>query len=346
MSSEHILFHCPSQATLAKSIISNTGCKNGFMQLGTISWRYFEDGFPNLMIEDVESIRSRHCVMLVDFLQPRDIFPQLAVLYALPRYFVKSLTMVLPYFPTGTMERIDEEGQIATAMTLARLLSSVPLTSYGPSRIVIFDIHALPERFYFGDNVVPILSSAIPIFINQLKDAHLQEEIAIVFPDEGAWKRFHKLFSGFQLVICTKVRDGDKRIVTVGEGQEYCKDRHVFIVDDLIKTGGTLLECKKALRRFHAKHVSAYVTHAVFPNDSWKRFAAEPESERFKHFYVTNSCPTTTDVINNVVPFHVLPLGPSILSLISKHAEKPLRFRKVSKLKQVTEKFQIEQSKL
>jgi hypothetical protein len=36
-------------------------------------------------------------------------------MYSLPRYMIKSLTVVLPYFPTGTMERVEEEGQIATA---------------------------------------------------------------------------------------------------------------------------------------------------------------------------------------------------------------------------------------
>lgn len=37
------------------------------------------------------------------------------------RYLARSLVLVLPYFPTGTMERVEEEGQIATAATLARV---------------------------------------------------------------------------------------------------------------------------------------------------------------------------------------------------------------------------------
>ena len=37
------------------------------------------------------------------------------------------------------------------------------------------------------------------------------------------------------MVICTKVREGDKRIVSVKEGE--IKNRHVFIIDDLVKTG-------------------------------------------------------------------------------------------------------------
>jgi len=204
-------------------------------------------------------------------------------------------------------------------MTLTRLFCSIPLTTFGPSRIIIYDIHALQERFYFGDNVIPILSSAIPLFAEQLKKAHTNENISIAFPDEGAWKRFHKQFTDFQVIICTKVRDGNKRIVTVGEGKEFCVDSHVFIVDDLVKTGGTLLECKKALRSFGAKHVSAFVTHAVFPQNSWSRFTSEPDDIRFKHFYTTNSCPTTISLIKNQPPFEVLDLAPSILKLLFHH---------------------------
>lgn len=39
--------------------------------------------------------------------------------------------------------------------TLAMLLSAIPLTARGPSQIMVFDIHALQERFYFTDNVIP-----------------------------------------------------------------------------------------------------------------------------------------------------------------------------------------------
>ena len=47
-------------------------------------------------------------------------------------------------------------------------------------------------------------------------------------------------------VICTKVRDGDKRIVRLKEGQ--ARGRHVVIVDDLVQSGGTLMECQKLIK--------------------------------------------------------------------------------------------------
>lgn len=214
------------------------------------------------------------------------------------------------------------EGQIATAMTLATLLSTIPLSASGPAKLLVYDIHALQERFYFGTNIIPLLVTAIPLFIDVLHTDHKDEAISIAFPDEGAMKRFGGAFKNFDLILCSKVRDGDKRKVVVKEGE--AKNRHVFIVDDLVKTGGTLLECKAAILREGASHVSAFVTHAVFPQESYKRFLHAPDNkdERpFEHFYVTDSCPTVTAVIQNKPPFKIVSLAASISHCIEAHLE-------------------------
>ena len=65
-------------------------------------------------------------------------------------------------------------------------------------------------------------------------------------PGRGKQKRFHNFFSKYDEVVCTKVREGDKRIVTIKEGKPVGK--HVVIVDDLVQSGGTLIECAN-LRR-------------------------------------------------------------------------------------------------
>ena len=57
-------------------------------------------------------------------------------------------------------------------------------------------------------------------------------------------------------VICTKVRDGDKRIVRLKEGEP--RGRHVVIVDDLVQSGGTLIECQRLLTSQVGSGRSAY----------------------------------------------------------------------------------------
>ncbi len=68
--------------------------------------RKFADGFPNVFVKDATRIRNRHVAFLASFQDPASIFEQLSVIYQLPRMFVGSFTLVLPYFPTGTAERV------------------------------------------------------------------------------------------------------------------------------------------------------------------------------------------------------------------------------------------------
>ena len=181
----------------------------------------------------------------------------------------------------------------------------------------------MQERFYFGDGVSPLFESGIPLLLEQLAELKKKdngdgktEEIAIAYPDEGACKRFHGFFEDeFTEVVCTKVREGDKRIVTLKEGNPV--NKHVVIVDDLVQSGGTLIECMRLLKAKGATKVSAYVTHGVFPNSSWKKFT-EPkdERERFEHFFITDSCPLTVDAVNGQSPFRVMSLAGSIASAL------------------------------
>jgi len=327
MSSQHergtmkkIVFYCPEMERMAREVQASDP---DAVELGTIKWRRFPDGYPNIFIDNADDIRGRHVAFLASFHDAATIFEQISVVYSLPKMFVASFTLILPFFPTGTFERVDKEGEVPTAVTLARMLSNIPSSRGGPTSTIIFDIHALQERFYFGDGVSPLFESGIPLLLEQLAELKKKdngdgktEEIAIAYPDEGACKRFHGFFEDeFTEVVCTKVREGDKRIVTLKEGNPV--NKHVVIVDDLVQSGGTLIECMRLLKAKGATKVSAYVTHGVFPNSSWKKFT-EPkdERERFEHFFITDSCPLTVDAVNGQSPFRVMSLAGSIASAL------------------------------
>ena len=193
---------------------------------------------------------------------------QVSVLIVLLQSFIKSMTIVLPFYPVGTMDRVDVEGKVATASTFGMILSSLPSCGKA-SRLMIYDIHALQERFYFHGSIIPSLHTALPLVVPYLREHNIT---AIAFPDDGAAKRFGQFFStgGYDIIICGKVRDGDERIVRVQDGDPAGKC--VLVVDDLVQTGNTIYEAGKVLRKMGAIEVSAYVTHGVFPGDSWKRF--------------------------------------------------------------------------
>jgi ribose-phosphate pyrophosphokinase len=280
-----------------------------------VNWHEFESGMPNIFIEEVHRLQPAHILLLLNLRQKEILLDQLSLLYAIPRYGCAALTVLLPFYPTGTMERVDREGEVATASTLSRMLSATPPTAGGPVRFVIFDIHALQIRFYFQDSILPVLLSAMPLLLNLLKSRYANDDVAIAFPDEGAKKRFGGFFEkgGYPVLYCSKVREGDKRVVKIAEGNP--RDQHVFIVDDLCNTGGTVIACQKALRAGGAKKVSVFVTHGVFPQESWKKF----ETAGFDKIFVTDSIPETCDefcklkgVKGDSCVFEVITMAPAI----------------------------------
>jgi ribose-phosphate pyrophosphokinase len=281
------------------------------IELSDLKWLHFPDGFPNLEVKKEDALRLENfygtCIIL-SFHSPSVIFEQLCLLYALPRMRARNFRIILPWFSTGTMERVEKIGQIATASSLARMLSATPCCPTGPSTVVIYDIHALQEQFYFSDNVLVELKSAVWLLkmqLDRLKKDNPSEEIAIAFPDDGAHKRFKAKFEGYPMIVCAKVRDGDKRIVQIKEGEPA--GRHCVIVDDLVQSGGTLLECIKPLKEQGATKASCYCTHGIFPNESYKKFIGNDQVHKF---WITDSIPTTVSAVAGQQPFEILSLAP------------------------------------
>jgi len=274
-----------------------------------IMWGKYPDGTDDITIEGfspVNNIASSHILFFASFHNNDVTLSQFSVLIVLLQSFIESMTIVLPFYPVGTNERVTIEGKVATANTYSTLLSSLPMLGR-PSRLMIYDIHALQERFYFHSSALPSLHTSVPLLIERLKGTGVH---TVAFPDDGAAKRFGSFFLsiGFNLITCGKVRDGEKRRVTITEGNP--EGESIVIVDDLVQTGGTLHECAIALKQAGAITVNAFVAHAVFPNQSWRRFCSKEKGDRaeFNKFWITNSIPTVVNQLPLDSCFEVLDL--------------------------------------
>jgi len=62
------------------------------------------------------------------------------------------------------------------------------------------------------------LESAVPLLLREVDKMADKEHIAFAFPDDGACKRFHHFFGGDNPITCVKIREGNKRIVKVKDG--------------------------------------------------------------------------------------------------------------------------------
>jgi phosphoribosylpyrophosphate synthetase len=75
-----------------------------------------------------------------------------------------------------------------------------------------------------------------------------------------------------------------------------------------VQTGGTLINCAECVKKQGAVAVSCFVTHAVFPHQSWKKFVAGKGP--FETFFITDSIPQVSGELSSQPPFEVISLAP------------------------------------
>lgn len=304
-------------------------CAAGIGTMCPCSFATFPDGTPHIVLPANE-VAGRD-VLFLGSPEPSRYLEFFSVLYSIPRYFARSFLVVLPYFPTGTMERVEREGEVATAKTLSRMMSATPV-GQAQATFLIFDIHALATRFFFSDSVKVVLPSVIP---DVNFSSVFEREFIVCFPDLGAAKRFGVQFAqcGYtRTVTCSKVRGPGKKRHVVLQDRDV-RGAPVLIVDDLVQSGSTLAACRDVLYAAGASTVAAFVVHGVFPKDSWKTFLVDENGQEshtseggkktecrrgFTHFFVTDTLPWVTKKLLGQKPFHVLASAPSLIRILSK----------------------------
>lgn len=113
-------------------------------------WEKFPDGTDKIEIGGFHPhnvISGEHVLFLASFHNNDVTLSQFQVIICLLQSFIESLTVVLPYYPVGTMERVTKEGTVATAATYAHQFSSLPNCGR-PTRLMVYDLHTLQNRFY------------------------------------------------------------------------------------------------------------------------------------------------------------------------------------------------------
>lgn len=265
----------PNFVELWQQIASKRG-----MNFPQVKFEAFPDQWPNLFIDDIkESIEHHDVTYIWDFSKPEDLFINYAMMRWLLDYYAGKLRVIMPYFPVGTMERIAEKWEIATAKYFADIMSHLPPGREGKTSIHTFDIHALVERFLFDSFSVNLETHTAMDHVREIAKGKV-----IVFPDEGAEKRFWTEFPNNKKIVLSKKRVGRERIMELKEWDPEWED--VLLVDDLIQSWWTLVKAAEFLRSLWAKSVSGYATHGVFPWDSHKKL-----SQVLDLLYVSDSIP-------------------------------------------------------
>lgn len=277
----------------------------------SIIWDAFPDKYPNIRIPDW--LRGKDVILVASTVDVNNLVGLASVMRVIPRQSPKSFTVICPYFGAGTMERVEKVGQIATADTVGSVLTTdMQPTQSGPTVFRVCDLHAPGSRWVFKhEGVCYIPDSALPLILEEYDLMRDGLKWAVVFPDEGSYKRsrelIQQLYPKIPFIICAKMRKGNNREISICsyEGVDDINSLDcVLIVDDLMQSGGTLYQCALLFKKMGLK-VDAGITHLVAPNREFTKFYRGAEWDVFDNFLVSDSI---YQPVEGMEPFRVVSL--------------------------------------
>jgi ribose-phosphate pyrophosphokinase len=242
--------------------------------------RRFSDGEIDIKIQD--SMRGHDVFVIQPTCPPvnENLMELFILLDALRRASAGRVTAVIPYYGYARKERKSQPREPISAKLMANFI-----TLAGADRLLLLDLHTEAIEGFF--DVPTDHLSAHKILAGHLRERGLGR-CAVVSPDAGGAKRAESMAKllGAPLVFAYKRRPEDD----VSEILEMAGDvagRDCVIVDDIISTGGTLIEVARTLKAEGAMRVFACVTHPVLSNDAVHKLRDAAIDE----VVVTNSIP-------------------------------------------------------
>ena len=242
--------------------LSKKIAKNLKLKLVNSNIKRFADG--EIYVEINENIRGNSIFVIQSISTPANdnLMELLICIDALRRSSAKNITAVIPYFGYA---RQDRKVVPRTAIS-AKLVSNL-ITNAGAHRIVTVDLHAGQIQGFFDIPVDNLFST--PIFSKHIKKYISNKNIICVAPDVGGVERTRalgqKLNVGLAIVDKRRSAPGKSKVMNIIGN---VKGKNCLLVDDIIDSGGTIVNAAKALKEKGAKDVYVYVTHGVLSGNA------------------------------------------------------------------------------
>ncbi len=261
-------------AKYLKSKLVNSSIKN------------FSDG--EIYVEINENIRGNSIFLIQSISSPANdnLMELLLCIDALKRSSAKNITAVIPYFGYARQDR-----KVAPRTSISAKLVSNLITKAGADRVVTVDLHAGQIQGFFDIPVDNLF--ATPIFARHVKKKINSKNLICVAPDVGGTERARALGKilnvGLAIVDKRRPKPGQSQLMNiVGD----VKGKTCIIVDDIIDSGGTIVQAAKALKDRGAKQVYVYITHGVLSGEAVKKI----KNSEIKNLVITD----TIDNMNRV----------------------------------------------
>ncbi len=248
--------------------------------------RKFADG--EIYIEINENIRGNSIFLIQSVSSPANdnLMELLLSIDALKRSSAKNITAVIPYFGYARQDR-----KVVPRTSISAKLVSNLIEKAGADRVVTVDLHSGQIQGFFDIPVDNLF--ATPIFARHIKKKLKKNNIICVAPDVGGTARARALgkLLNVDLAIVDKRRPapGKSEVMNVIGN---VKNKTCILVDDIIDSGGTIVNAASELKKRGAKDVHVYVTHGVLSGNAVEKI----KKSSIKNLVVTDTIDNSTKV--------------------------------------------------
>lgn len=265
----------------ASQILAQQIAENIMIPVCNSQVRRFADG--ELKIKINENIRGCDVFVVQSTYSPAEnLLELLLFLDAAKRASAERITAVIPYFGYARQDRKDEPRVPISAKLIANLL-----TVSGASRILTMDLHAEQIQGFFDIPVDHLY--AAPVFIKHYQQFDLSNYI-LISPDAGRVNRVRafarRLSKDLPIAIIDKRRIGPNQTLVANVIGDV-KGKVALIYDDMIDTGGTLIDAAEAIKENNALEVYACVVHPLLSKEAYQNVV----NSCIKELIVTDSIP-------------------------------------------------------
>ena len=256
------------------------------LPLGEVEIARFADG--ETYVQYKESVRGADAFIIQPTCPPVDtnLVELLILIDALRRASADRITAVLPYFGYARQEKKDRPREAITAKLIADVLAVA-----GADRIIALDLHADAIQGFF--NIPLDHLTARGMFADCFEQKHL-ENVVIVSPDEGRVKQARKLVRQLNAPLAVGYKHHEHHGHTeITDLAGDVKGKIPIILEDMITTGGSIIECVDALIE-HGAQPEIYVaaTHGILAGSAPDRLQDHPA---IAEVVITDSVPLPPD---------------------------------------------------
>ena len=252
------------------------------------SIRKFSDG--EIYIEINENIRGNSIFVIQSVSSPANdnLMELLLCIDALKRSSAKNITAVIPYFGYARQDR-----KVVPRTSISAKLVSNLIAKAGADRVVTVDLHAGQIQGFFDIPVDNLF--ATPIFARHVKKKIKTKNLICIAPDVGGTERARALGKllnvGLAIVDKRRPKAGQSQVMNIiGD----VRGKTCIIVDDIIDSGGTIVNAAAALKKRGAKDVHVYVTHGVLSGGAENKI----KKSNIKNLVITDTIDSAAKVKN------------------------------------------------